>query len=265
MIKKVSYFFLLSIFIIFIYIFIFFDINSYKRNLEDEISKRANVDVQIAGNLDLDVGINTTVKASSLLIKKNNILLIEVEKFQASISLSKVLNGIYDIESLDLINSKLYGINIDESIIKAYNTLSGRGYSIKNPSYSKIDRVSANGYFEDDNLYIKSLNIQTELLEGNGFGKINPSQQTINISANTFVKKNEKVIQKYNQYFPKYLINTQLPILITGNYNNPDIDIKISEVIVQKLKEEIKTKAVESIKDKLREKIQSEINIKLPF
>ena len=61
------------------------------------------------------------------------------------------------------------------------------------------------------------------------------------------------------------MINTQLPILITGNYNNPDIDIKISEVIVQKLKEEIKTKAVESIKDKLREKIQSEINIKLPF
>ena len=54
-------------------------------------------------------------------------------------------------------------------------------------------------------------------------------------------------------------------MLIFGNYNNPEIDIKISDVIAKKIKEEVKNKAIKSIKDKIKEKIQSDINIKLPF
>ena len=72
-------------------------------------------------------------------------------------------------------------------------------------------------------------------------------------------------LEKYNQFYPKYLINTQLPMLFTGSYTNPIIDIKISEIVTQKLKDEIKNRAIESITDKIKEKIQSEINIKLPF
>ena len=70
---------------------------------------------------------------------------------------------------------------------------------------------------------------------------------------------------KYGEYFPAYLSDTELPIIISRNYINPKIDIKISDVIAKKLKEEIKNKAIESIKDKIRDKIQSDINLKLPF
>jgi hypothetical protein len=72
-------------------------------------------------------------------------------------------------------------------------------------------------------------------------------------------------MEKYNNYYPKYLVDTQLPILISGNYNNPEIDIKISDIIAKKLKKEIQSKAIKSLKDKIKDKIQSEINIKLPF
>jgi hypothetical protein len=107
--------------------------------------------------------------------------------------------------------------------------------------------------------------LDTELIEGNGFGKINPFKETINISASTFIKQNDYLKNKYNEFYPKYLIDTQLPVLISGSYYNPNIDINVSDIVTEKLKKEIKGRAVKSIKDKIKEKLESEINIKLPF
>ena len=61
------------------------------------------------------------------------------------------------------------------------------------------------------------------------------------------------------------LSDTELPIIISGNYINPKIDIKISDVIAKKLKDEIKNKAIESIKDKIKDKIQSDIKHQTTF
>ena len=131
--------------------------------------------------------------------------------------------------------------------------------------YSDIELIETIGYFQDDILQIKDIRLKTELLEGVGFGKINPFTETVNISASTKIRTNEVIKKKYNKFYPKYLDETELPILISGNYNSPEIDIKISDLIAKRLKEEIKTKAIKSIKDKIQDKIQSEINIKLPF
>ena len=71
--------------------------------------------------------------------------------------------------------------------------------------------------------------------------------------------------EKFGESYPIYLENTQVPILISGNFESPEIDVKISDAITQKIQQEIKNKAIESIKDKIKDKIQSDINIKLPF
>ena len=105
----------------------------------------------------------------------------------------------------------------------------------------------------------------TSLLERHGIKQINPLNETINISATASIRTDENIKKKYNNYYPKYLVDTQLPVLISGNYNNPEIDVKISDIITKKLKQEIKSKAIKSLKDKIKDKIQSEINIKLPF
>ncbi len=244
---------------------VLFDINDHKSNLEKMISEQANIDFKISGDLSLDLGFNSKIKAKQLSVKKNNILILESEEFNASVSISKIMTGRFDIDSLSLKDSRVYGLNIDEAIIKSYNLLAGRNYNINNTMYSNIELIETKGYFQDTILQIKDIRLKTELLEGEGFGKIYPLEETVNISASTKIRTNESIKKKYNKYYPKYLINTELPILISGNYNAPEIDIKISDIITKRLKEEIKTKAIESIKDKIKDKIQSEIDIKLPF
>ena len=72
MIKKISYL-LITIIIGFIFYFSFlFDINDYKKDLESFISKKANIEFEIQGNLNLDLGINTKINAESLSVKKDN-------------------------------------------------------------------------------------------------------------------------------------------------------------------------------------------------
>tara|TARA_Y100000992_G_C21272863_1_gene497926 strand:- start:978 stop:1718 length:741 start_codon:yes stop_codon:yes gene_type:complete len=244
---------------------VLFDINDHKSNLEKMISEQANIDFKILGDLSLDLGFKTKIKAKQLSVKKNNILILESEEFNAYVSVSKILTGRFDMDSLSLVDSKLYGLNIDESIIKSYNLLTGINYYIDNTMYSNIELIETKGYFQDEILQIKDIRLKTELLEGEGFGKINSLKETVNISVSTKIRTNESIKKKYNKYYPKYLIETELPVLISGNYNSPEIDIKISDIITKRLKEEIKTKAIKTIKDKIQDKIKSEINIKLPF
>jgi hypothetical protein len=229
------------------------------------ISDKANIEFKILGDLNLEIGIQTKIRAESLSVSKNKVLLIESEIFNASVSLSEILKGRFDIDSLSLENSKLYGINIDEVIIKSYNIIAGRTYKTQNAKYSDIRLIKANGYFEEESLQIEDITLDTELIEGDGFGRINPFKETINISATAFIKQNDYLKSKYNEFYPKYLIDIQLPVMISGKFDNPNIDINVSDFVTEKLKKEIEDKAVRSIKDKIKEKLESEINIKLPF
>ena len=135
MIRKTIYILFSLLFAVFFYITVLFDINDHKDSLEKMISEQANIEFKIIGDLSLDLGVNTKIKAKQLSVKKDNILMLESEEFNASVTVSKILAGRFDINSLNLKNSKLYGINIDESIIKSYNLLAGRNYNIYNNMY----------------------------------------------------------------------------------------------------------------------------------
>ena len=86
--------------------------------------------------MNLNLGINTRINAESLSVKKDNILLLESDSFSAIVSLGHIIRGRFDIDSISMTNSKLYGINIDESIVKTYNAFKGISYNIKNKNYS---------------------------------------------------------------------------------------------------------------------------------
>tara|TARA_B100001758_G_C17983491_1_gene389397 strand:- start:159 stop:569 length:411 start_codon:yes stop_codon:yes gene_type:complete len=136
---------------------------------------------------------------------------------------------------------------------------------MNNRSHSNIKFINARGNYSDGMLQIEDIQILTELLKADGFGKITPESESLSMSFMANILDDDSTKEKYGEHYPLYLESTKLPILITGNFNEPKIDIKISEVISQKIKQEIKNKAIESIKDKIKEKIQSDINIKLPF
>ena len=248
-----------------IYFIFIFDINNYKTELEDIISEKSNTEFRISGDLKLNLGSNILIKAELLSVKKNNILILESDIFTAEVSLSQILQSKFDINSVSLIESKLYGINVDETIIQTYSLLSGKKYSMKNRFYSKIKSIDARGKYSDDMLKIDDIKIRTELLQADGFGKIIPDSESINLSMMSTIANDSVTKEKLGEYYPIYLENTEVPILISGNFNRPEIDVKISDVISQKIQQEIKNRAVESIKDKIKDKIQSDMNIKLPF
>ena len=263
--KKITFavlFFILGIYVYFVFVF---DINNYKSELEDIISKKTNTELRISGDLDLDIGTNTIIKAELLSVRKNDVLILESDFFTAEVSFSQVLQGKFDINSVSLVDSKLYGINIDEAIIQTYSLLSGKRYSIKNKSYSNIKSIDTRGKYSDGTLQIDDIQIRTELLQADGFGKIIPDNETLSISAMSTIADDTVTKEKFGEYYPVYLENTEVPILISGNFKRPEIDVKISDVITQKIQQEIKNKAIESIKDKIKDKIESDINIKLPF
>ena len=121
MLKKIIIAVLFLFLGIFSYFIFLFDINDYKSEFENIISEKSNTEFKISGDLELDLGSNAKIKAELLSVRKNNILILESGKFNADVSLSQILKGKIDINSVSLIDSKLYGLNIDESIIQTYS------------------------------------------------------------------------------------------------------------------------------------------------
>ena len=70
MIKKISLALALLVLILLSYVIFLLDINDYKDNFENIISKKANIELTIGGDLNLDLGINTNISAEKLKIKK---------------------------------------------------------------------------------------------------------------------------------------------------------------------------------------------------
>ena len=265
MLKKITFAVLFIIFGIYVYFVFIFDINNYKSELEDIVSEKSKTEFRISGDLELDIGTNTIIKAELLSVRKSGVLILESDIFTAEVSFSQVLQGKFDINSINLIDSKLYGVNVDETIIQTYSLLSGKRYSIKNKSYSNIKSIDTRGKYSDGTIQIDDIQIRTELLQADGFGKIIPDNETLSISAMSTIADDTVTKEKFGEYYPVYLENTEVPILISGNFKRPEVDVKISDVITQRIQQEIKNKAIESIKDKIRDKIESDINIKLPF
>ena len=63
----------------------------------------------------------------------------------------------------------------------------------------------------------------------------------------------------YMDNYPKELAGKELPILIRGTLDNPDITIDMKDIIKKELIDPIKDKLIEKILDELKEKFE------LPF
>ena len=73
MFNKVLITLITIIIVFFVYILFIFDVNNYKADLEQIISEKANVELRISGKLSLNLGINSTLNAEKLSIRKNNL------------------------------------------------------------------------------------------------------------------------------------------------------------------------------------------------
>ena len=139
MLKKITFAVLFIILGVPTYFVFIFNINNYKPELENIISEKSNTELRILGDLELDLGATTIIKAELLSVRKSDVLILESDIFIAEVSFSQVLQGKFDINSVSLINSKLYGVNVDETIIQTYSLLSGKRYSMKKRLKPKLN------------------------------------------------------------------------------------------------------------------------------
>ena len=139
MLKKIIFAVIFIILGLSVYFVFIFDINNYKSELEDIISEKSNTELRISGDLELDLGTNTIITAQLLSVRKNDVLVLESDIFIAEVSFSQVLQGKFDINSVSLMDSKLYGVNVDETIIQTYSLLSGKRYSMKKRLKPKLN------------------------------------------------------------------------------------------------------------------------------
>ena len=90
---------------IYVYFAFIFDINNYKSELEDIISKKSNTEFRISGDLELDIGTNTIIKAELLSVRKNDVLILESDFFTAEVSFSQEIR-----KKVKIINTILKGL-----------------------------------------------------------------------------------------------------------------------------------------------------------
>ena len=93
--KKIIFAVLFIVLGISIYFTFIFDINNYKSELEDIISEKSNTELRISGDLELDIGANTIIKAKLLSVRKNDVLILESDIFTAEVSFSQIIDYMF--------------------------------------------------------------------------------------------------------------------------------------------------------------------------
>ena len=87
---------------LFIYIYIVFDINNYKTQIENILSRETNVNVSINGNIDLKFGIKSTIFANDISVTKDGKSLIDAGIFSSQLSIVNILSNKLEINSFSL-------------------------------------------------------------------------------------------------------------------------------------------------------------------
>ena len=89
---------------------------------------------------------------------------------------------------------------------------------------------------------------------------LEPNNKATNeISTDAIKSNSEDVKNIYTDHYPDDLVNKELPIIIRGSLDNPDITIDLEYIIKKEIINPLKDKLLEKITDDLKEQI------KLPF
>ena len=99
-------------------------------------------------------------------------------------------------------------------------------------------------------------------MQSNGKGTIDLISKSIKIDMVGQIRDIKDITltnSVYLDYYPKDLVDKELPIRIRGTLDNPDVTIDMKDIIKREIIAPIKEKIIDKIQDELKEKL------KLPF
>ena len=287
MLNKVYKFVIIFISLILIvggYLVFFFDPDNFKTEIEEYVSSKINYTFVYDGKIDIGIYSPKTNANGD----ENDISNLESKAF-ISISgirifdeVSKPASRIANIGSLGLVVNKnklvekiidadraeaqdvvYFGTNVDEILMKTYSLLKFKNFGGINPDNNTvINKIYSNAIIINNKMLINNLYFETQLIQSSGSGTINLTNKRIKIDMIGKIRKINDMRSSNNVYidnYPKELAGKELPILIRGTLDNPDITIDMKDIIKKELIDPIKDKLIEKIQDELKEKFE------LPF
>ena len=287
MLNKVYKFVILFISLILIvggYLVFFFDPDNFKTEIEEYVSSKINYTFVYDGKLDIGIYSPTTnVNGdendisnfnSKAFISISGIRIFDEVSKPASrianigslglvVNKDKLVDKIIDVDRAEAQNVVYFGTNVDEILMKTYSLLKFKNFGGINPDNNTvINKIYSNAIINNNKMLINDLYFETQLIQSSGSGTINLTNKRIKIDMIGKIRKINDMRSSNNVYidnYPKELAGKELPILIRGTLDNPDITIDMKDIIKKELIDPNKDKLIEKIQDELKEKFE------LPF
>ncbi len=256
-----KYFILLAFVILSLFIYgkFFFDIEDYKTDITNYISEKINYDFTYDGQLLLELEPNATITITKIIIRdtetKKNIS--KIEKLILRINKEKMLSNIIDVESVEISNMIMFGINTDEILMKTYKIIKDQKYlNYSDDNFTTIKYMKANAVIENNLMTINDIKISTSLLLIQGEGSINVKTKDIDFSMIGVLNNRDQVSPAYINDYPDELKGNKLPIKLKNNISNIDFSVDLTDIIKKQIIDPIKDKILDKLEEKVREKIR---------
>tara|TARA_Y100000746_G_scaffold156021_1_gene133945 strand:- start:819 stop:1682 length:864 start_codon:yes stop_codon:yes gene_type:complete len=287
MLNKVYKFVILFISLILIvggYLVFFFDPDNFKTEIEEYVSSKINYTFVYDGKIDIGIyspktnanGDENDISnlESKAFISISGIRIFDEVSKPASrianigslglvVNKNKLVEKIIDVDRAEAQDVVYFGTNVDEILMKTYSLLKFKNFGGINPDNNTvINKIYSNAIIINNKMLINNLYFETQLIQSSGSGTINLTNKRIKIDMIGKIRKINDMRSSNNVYmdnYPKELAGKELPILIRGTLDNPDITIDMKDIIKKELIDPIKDKLIEKIQDELKEKFE------LPF
>ena len=287
MLNKVYKFVIIFISLILIvggYLVFFFDPDNFKTEIEEYVSSKINYTFVYDGKIDIGIyspktnanGDENDISnlESKAFISISGIRIFDEVSKPASrianigslglvVNKDKLVEKIIDVDRAEAQDVVYFGTNVDEILMKTYSLLKFKNFGGINPDNNTvINKIYSNAIIINNKMLINNLYFETQLIQSSGSGTINLTNKRIKIDMIGKIRKINDMRSSNNVYmdnYPKELAGKELPILIRGTLDNPDITIDMKDIIKKELIDPIKDKLIEKIQDELKEKFE------LPF
>lgn len=270
MFKSINNFLLLILIIIFSigYIIFFLDSDTIKSEIEEYVSSKINYTFVYDGDLNISYAPDARLSITDIKISDESYepvkKIANIGSLELIIDKEKIIDKIIDVQKIEALDAIYFGVNLDEILLKTYSLIKFKKFqNISVDNNTVLNQLFANAVIDDDIMKIKNIYFETSLLKASGKGVIDLNQRTIKIDMFGKVRDiksiSEDVKNIYTDHYPDDLVNKELPIIIRGSLDNPDITIDIEYIIKKEIINPLKDKLLEKITDDLKEQI------KLPF
>ena len=270
MFKRINNFLLLVLIIIFSigYIIFFLDSDTIKSEIEGYVSSKINYTFVYDGDLNISYAPDARLSITDIKISDESYepvkKIANIGSLELIIDKEKIIDKIIDVQKIEALDTIYFGVNLDEILLKTYSLIKFKKFqNISVDNNTVLNQLFSNAVIDNGIMKIKNIYFETSLLKASGKGVIDLNQRTIKIDMFGKVRDIKSISEDskniYTNHYPDDLVNKELPIIIRGSLDNPDITIDIEYIIKKEIINPLKDKLLEKITDDLKEQI------KLPF